>query len=315
MGRETTCIDSCGSLFGTLGRRWSECLLWSSAFLAASFLASATADADPGWDFEPKPMERIPGGIVVGGEKVQGWSHPILFVRGKLTEGDTEAVSSMVRRYGDMFNLILLANVGQTAAGEFFLDKVAVGFSTPIQGRNVTITGDTHQQLGADLGFIGGMVFAGNEEALKDTTQVARYRHGLVMDAPTQMLVNGKHMLQKVRHFFWVSSRTGDLGVLIWAMDDSGGGSYQALGSAMQLLPPNMHEDRVMHVDGKEFGIMGNPSKKAFALVRIPQGRGIPFSPELRQAAGVRSFDQQSYVRLLTLVSQAVQATPLAATR
>lgn len=272
------------------------------------------AAQDPGWDFQPVPMPRIPAGTVVGGDSVEGWSHPVLFVRGSLSAGDTEAVSSTVRRYGEMFNLNLLANVKKAGEADYFLERVAIGFSTPIAGRNVVITRDTHKQLGANLGMIGGSVFSGNEEALKDAKQVARYRHGLVMDAPTLMLVDGEHKLRMVRHFFWVSKATGKLGALVWALNDDGGDRYAVAGSAMQLLPPNMHENRVMHVDGNEF-TFGIPSKRAFALVRVPQGRGIPMNPSLREAAGVRSFDQSSYIRLLTEVSQAIQSAPVAAVR
>ncbi|MEM6799743.1 MAG: pyruvate kinase [Planctomycetota bacterium] len=290
----------------------------ATRLFAILFVLSAAARpvsaVDPGWDFEQKPMPRIPGGVVVGGDTVKGWSNPILFVRGRLSAGDTDAVSTTVNKYAEMFNLVLLANVGRSGEGDYYLDKVALGFSTPIRGQNVLITGDTHRQLGANLGFIGGSVFSGNEEALKDAMQVARYRHGLVMDAPTLMLVNGKHVLRKVRHFIWVSGSDGKLGVLLWAMDDPGAGSYRPVDSDMQLLPPNMHETRHMHVDGDAF-TLGIPSKTAFALVRVPQGRSIPFTDELRQVAGVRQFDQANYVRLLTLVSQAIQSAPVAASR
>ncbi|MEN1681218.1 MAG: pyruvate kinase [Planctomycetota bacterium] len=282
------------------------------ALLVLPLLASNAPAQDPAWDFTPKPMPRIPAGVVVGGEKVEGWSDPVLFVRGKLTAGDTNAVSDMVRKYGEMFNLVVLANVGQESTGEYYLDKVAVGFSTKIAGRNVVITRDTHSQLGANLGIIGGLVFAGNDDALKDAKQVARYRHGLVMDAPTQMLVGGEHRLRMVRHFYWVSKSTGKLGTLLWSMDDAGGAAYQTVGE-MQLLPPQMLEDRVMHVDGSEFDFLGRPSKNAFALVRLPQGRAIGMGAELKQAAGVRRFDQGSYIRLLTLVSQSIRPATTAA--
>ncbi|MEM9186758.1 MAG: pyruvate kinase [Planctomycetota bacterium] len=284
------------------------------AALVAMAIGSTAVAEDPGWDFTPRPMPRIPAGVVVGGQSVEGWSNPVLFVRGKLSHGDTDAVSEMVQRYGEMFNLVLLADVAQAGPEDFYLNKVAVGFSTKIGGRDVVITRDTHKRLGANLGMIGGSVFSGNEEALKDCMQVARYRHGLIMDAPTQMIVGGRHVLRKVRHFFWVSKKTGRLGTLIWAMDDAPAGRYPVVGSAMQLLPPNMHERRDMHVDGSEF-TFGIPSKQAFALVRIPQGRAIPIPPPLRQAAGVRNFDQRSYVALLTLVSQAIASAPVTASR
>lgn len=293
-------------------------LVWPTASaliaaLAVSLAQPGVASAeDPGWDFTAAPMARIPAGTVVGGKSVQGWSHPLLFVRGQLSAGDTSAVSETVQRYGEMFNLVLLANVAQEADGGYYLDKVAIGFSTKIDGQDVIITRDSHKRLGANLGMIGGSVFSGNEEALKDAKQVARYRHGMIMDAPTLMAVDDQHVLRRVRHFFWVSKATGELGTLIWAMDETPNGNYPVVGDNMQLLPPNMHEDRVMHVDGGQF-TFGIPSKQAFALVRIPQGRNIAISPALRDSAGVREFDQQSYIQLLTLVSQAIQASPVAA--
>jgi len=270
--------------------------------------------SDPAWDFKPSPMPRIPAGTVVGSEKVKGWSHPVLFVRGRLSHGDTSAVSTTVERYAEMFNLVLLANVKQAGEADYFLDKVAIGFSTPIGGKHVVITSDSHKRLGANLGFIGGSVFAGNEEALKDAMQVARYRHGLVMDAPTLMVVDGQHVLRTVRHFIWVSKTTGRLGTLVWPMQVVGDDAYKFIGSEMQLLPPNMHEQRDMHVDGGAF-TLGIPSKTAFALVRIPQGRSIPITAAQSQAASVAEFNQKNYVELLTQVSQAIQAAPVAARR
>lgn len=297
------------------GDRNAVALLATLSVLSAGIaLGDPAAASDPGWDFEPRPMPRIPAGVVVGGESVDGWSNPILFVRGRLSHGDTSVVSATVEKYAEMFNLVLLANVERAPAGDYYLEKVAVGFSTPIGGKHVVITSDSHKRLGANLGFIGGSVFSGNEEALKDAMQLARYRHGLIMDAPTLMLVDRQHVMRTVRHFIWVSSKTGKLGTLVWAMNGNPAGAYQPVGPAMQLLPPNMQEQRDMHVDGGAF-TLGIPSKTAFALVRVPQGRSVPFSEELRQAAGVRQFDQQNYVRLLTLVSQAIQATPVAASR
>lgn len=283
------------------------CLSLGSSWVMLGLLCPTWVQAQPGWDFVPRPLDRIPGGVVVGGDRVEGWSHPILFVRGKLTSGDLDRVNSTVEKYAEMFNLVLLAHVAPAADGGFALQKVAIGFSTPIGGRNVVITTDTHRQLGANLGLIGGSVFSGNEAALADTQQTARYSHGMVIDAPTLMLRGEAHVLVMARYFVWVSKKTGEVGVLVWAMEDSdGGGDFRMLPQAPQLLSPNMHEDRNMHVDGEEFNFMGIPSKTAFAVEQLPRGVDVPFDAELARAASVRSFDREKYVRLLQLVAQAV---------
>ncbi len=282
-------------------------LLAGALFAVLCASPPAFAQNAAGWDFRPRPLDRIPGGVVVGGETVQGWSNPVLFVRGQLTSGDLNVVNSTVTRFAEMFNLVLLANVVQQGEDGYVLEKAAIGFSTPIGGRNVVITSDTHRQLGANLGMIGGSVFAGNEAALADTQQTARYKYGMVIDAPTLILRDGQHKLTMARYFLWVSRRTGDLGVLVWAMEDQGeGNDFRLLAATPQLLPPNLHEDRRMHVDGGQFNLLGIPSSTAFAVEQLPPGTDVPFSPELARAACVRTFDQQRYVTLLTLVAQAV---------
>ncbi len=278
----------------------------------ACFVTACSAQGDAGWDFKPRPLARIPSGVAVGGETVDGWSNPLLFVRGQLTSGDLSVVNSTVTRFAEMFNLVLLANVSEQGADGYVLDQIAIGFSTAIAGRNVVITSDTHRQLGANLGLIGGSVFSGNEAALADTQQTARYKYGMIIDAPTLLLRDGAHKLTMVRYFVWVSRRTGDVGVLVWAMEDQGAGAdFRLVDATPQLLPPNLHENRRMHVDGNEFNMLGIPSARAFALEALPPGTDVPFSPELAKAACVRSFDQQKYVTLLTLVGQAAaQAAP-----
>lgn len=291
--------------------RRSLALLALTAVLLG-FSPTVARAAGPEWDCTPRPLARIPAGTVVGGRTVNGWSDPILFVEGELSHGDLDAVSDTVDYYAKLFNLVMLANVVEDADG-FALEKVAIGFSTKIDGRDVVITKDSHKQLGADLSWIGGMVFSGNEDALKDVQQTARYRHGMIVDAPTVMLEGGEHVTRMVRYFIWVSKSTGKVGTLVWAMEKTPQGPYRPLDQPMQLLPRNMHEERAMHVDGDEFTIVGTPSAEAFAVVRIPQGTPVPMTAQLRRVAGIRTFEPKSYVRLLTDVHQGIQSAQAAA--
>lgn len=286
-----------------------------TAILIGGWLGSGSsllAQTDAGWDFTPKPIARIPSGTVVGGETVQGWSHPVNFVQGSLSQGDLDAVSDQVELYAKMFNLVTLANVVRQADGSYVLDKVAIGFSTKIKGQDVIITRDTHSSLGANLGMIGGMVFSANEAALKEVKQTARYSNGLILDGPILMFANGRHEYQMARYFFWVSKTTGELGTLVWAMQDQGGDRYLCTSDHMELLPSNMREIRHMHVDGDEFMFGFKPSKKAFAVVQLPQGTPVPFTDPLKEVATLKTFNQATYVELLKLVSQSVHAAPVA---
>lgn len=283
--------------------------------LACALLAPAARAADDNaWDFRPQPLARIPAGTDVTGPRVEGWSHPVLFVTGRLSAGDLDSVSGTVQKYSELFNLVLLANIATDPQGAHYLDRVGIGFSTKIGGRDVVVTSDSHKRLGAGLGLIGGTLLSANEAALKDTQQTARYRYGAVVDAPTLMAVNGEHHMRMARYFLWVSKSTGKLGSLVWAMDDDGSGRFRLVEAEMQLLPPAMRELRDMHVDGGEF-TLGIPSARAFALVRLPQGRAVPMPPTLARVAVAPQFDQRTYVELLTQVGEAIQASHVARAR
>ena len=259
---------------------------------------------------ESRPLARIPAGTRFDREPPEGWSHLVLFVEGRLASGDLSAASDSVRKYSKMFNLVILSNVTKGDEGSHALDKVAIGFSMKINGLNTVITTDTHGELGANLGLIGRSVFSANEAALDDIRLVARYSNSVLFDAPTMMLYDGDHHLMMVRYLLWVSRSTGRLSTFVWLMDrNPNSGDYRVMEPTFQLLPENMREDRVMNVMGDRF-TFGIPAKDAFALVRIPQGRAIPFTSRLQSVAGLSSFDAEKFRELLEAIGEAVEKKP-----
>jgi hypothetical protein len=268
----------------------------SRAGTAAEIAAMPTIS--PGTSFTDSPPE--------------GWSNIVLFVEGRLGAGDFEDVSSRVKRYSKMFNLVILADVGKDAQGVHRLQKTGVGFTTKIKDRNTVITLATEEDLGAELGFIARSVFEANEESLNDIKRIARSKNHVIFDAPTMMLYKGEHELMTVRYLVWVSTKTGRLNTFVWLMDNpESDRAYKLMEPAIQMLPENMKEDRVMNVKGDRF-TFGIPAKDAFALVRIPQGKAIPYTPRLEKVAGLRNYDRDSLTELLKAITEAVES---AATR
>ena len=256
-------------------------------------------------DFSIQPLERIPPGTVISRTGTPGWSELLLFVRGSVGRGDVEAAGSMVKQYASMFNLVYMADVQKDAAGKFYLNKVGVGFSTNIKGRNTVITSDTHKQLGAALGMVGGMVFSANEKALGDIVQIARYRDGLMFDAPTIMLRGGIHKKVIVRFFVWVSPK-GEVGTVVWTLDGIGTGRYQAVDGNVVLLQPKLVESRVMNVDGDRF-TFGVPAEDAFAVVSLPPGRSFPIQGDLGSLIARRTYDARSFFGTITKLAESLR--------
>ena len=266
------------------------------------------------WEPIPKPVDQLPAGIRFGNEPPKDWSNLILFAVGRLASGDLEVVTNTVARYAKLFNIVILANAEQDAAGEYFLEKVCFGFSMVIGGQNTVVTPDTQKQLGARLGFIGRGVLSGNHSALQDILQVARSRTTVIVDAPTIMLDDGEHREMICRMAIWVAPATGKIGTAVWLLNDDGRSSndYRIVEDVFQYLPENMREDRIMNVDADRF-TLGIPAQDAFAVVRIPQGKPFGFTDEMRALAGARRFDAQKYQALWSSMAAAMAQPNLTA--
>ena len=263
--------------------------------------------AAPFFDVVPRSLERIPVGTVIGREAPKDWTNLILFATPTLTEEDLRDAPKMATHYAKMFKFTLLGNVaGYKGGGKttYQLQKVARGFAIDINGKETIVDGKN--TLGADLGLFGKRILAENEAILdKDVYQVARTSTMLVFDAQSTMLSGKDHVKLLMRHAMLVDPDTGRLRTLVWLLA-KGPSGYIPAEKTMQLLPPNMQEARLLHVLKDRF-TLGIPSPDAFALVRIPQGQAIPFTPDLQQAAAVASFGRDQVFGLEMALRNAVQ--------
>lgn len=273
--------------------------------------ASETTEANLG--IAPIPVPRLPAGVVIGEEKEAGYSNLVTIVYPTLSAGDVESLPDFAQQYAAMFKFTVLANVKRETEGtgdEFVLDKVGIGFAMTINGKNVVVTKDKANDLGADLGMIGKGVLGGNEDCLDEIIQVARTNRLIVFDAEANMLVGDKHEKRMIRHLLWVSPKSGRLGFLVWqlnpkANDSDGAEPYDIDSPEMQLLPTDAKEIRRIHVSSGGL-LSAIPTPDRFALVSIPQGRAIPWNQALRAVAGKRVFTNDELKQLVSGVSQSI---------
>lgn len=257
-------------------------------------------------DFTPRPVSLIPAGTMFDESPPERWSHVISFVRSQLTAGDVDAVTDTVRYYAEIFNLVMLADTDIDADDQFVLRQVAVGFSTRIGDKNVIVTPDTQAKLGGELSLIGRSVLAGNIDALGKVRQIARTPHNMIMDAPATMLLNDEHRQMIVRYYIWVFPANGNVGTLVWLLDPIGD-RLSIVDDVVQLLPPNMHEDRIMNVDGEKFNFLGIPSNDALALVQIPQGTPFEMKAKMRTLASLKTYDAETMAELTAAIAKTLQ--------
>ncbi len=273
-------------------------------------LALGTASAQPaapvrGVELKPRMLDRIPVGTVIGKESPKGFSHIVLFAIPTLTKED-DAYAPSASYYAQLFKFTILANVGQRGTGKdatFYLDKVARGFATAIDGKETVIS--SAKTLGATMGLFGRTILEENENILdNDVRQVVRTDTMMIFDGKCVMLYNGEHENMIMRHAVLVDPRSGQLYTFIWLLTKG----YDAAEPAMQALPNGMIEPRLLSVKRDKF-TFGIPSKDAFALRQLPQGKAVPYTPELRQAACRGKFAEAD----VPAIEQTLRAAAIAA--
>src|SRR5262249_23644511 len=144
----------------------------------------------------------------------------------------------------------ILANVRAEGTAEgsqkrYYLERVAIGMSTDVNGRNMVVTSD--QTAGADVGLIGRAVMRENDRILTtDFRQIARTRTMDVLDANANFRRNNLHQPMVVRHAILVAPQTGQLTAFVWLLARDGQNTYAVAENVVQMLPPGMHEDRIL---------------------------------------------------------------------
>lgn len=258
------------------------------------------------WDSQRKPLAPIPAGTSFGEEPPTDWSDIILFANGRLGNGDVSDVADGVGDYVKMFDIAILANTERDESDRYCLEKVGIGFTTKIDGKNTIVTLDSQQELGADLDVVARNVLSGHEEGLADIRQVARDSASMIVDVPTLMLHQGRHRIMIVRYLVRISPDNGRVDTVVWLLvEGRSEGDGLLVENTFEHLPPNMREDRILNVDGNclTFGI---PSDEAFAAVRIPQGTSYEYTDSMRAHAGRVNFNKETYRKLLSALADAM---------
>ena len=257
------------------------------------------------WHLQRKPAAWLPAGTRFDKEPPAGWSHILLLAVGRPASGDVSAASAGVHEHVKMFAFVILANAERDESNQYCLEKVGVGFSMKLGGKNMIVTREAQQQIGANLGVIALDVLARHEETLAGIRQVARNPGSMILDVPTLMLHRGEHREMIVRYLIRVSPSTGRVGTAVWLLDRGNSNQdYVVVEDTFQLLPPNLLEDRILNVKGDRF-TLGIPADDAFGQVRIAQGTACRFSNEARKYAGRTTFTKASYGALVSSLADA----------
>ena len=263
-----------------------------------------TAPAENEVDLASRSLAAIPPGTVVGKTAPAGWTHLLLFATPTLSKEALAKAPRTAADYARMLKFVLVARTKKV--GEAYrLEAVARGFAVTIDGKETII--DPEKTFGARLGFFGLKLVTENQKHFEaNVRQVARTPTMLVFDAKPLMR-QGTELVKMVnRHAILVDPKTGKVSTFVWLLSNSDEG-YAIAEKAMQLLPENMQEARMLSVQSDKF-VLGIPTAEAFALWRVPQGKPIAFGPMLQKVAAVKDLEREDVNTLEKILRAAATA-------
>lgn len=258
-------------------------------------------------------MSRLEAGTFVENDSNARWNRVVLLARPRIASGDVDSLPSMIRNSVSEFVLTIMASVEQqsdqaTGESRFRLVDVGVGYSTEVHGELKVVTTDDASKVGVDLSFLTRMMLSENEKQLSKVRIVARNSAFIIIDAPVHMLRNGVHRRYIMRHFVWIDTKTGQNAAVVWLIDHASGTNVVEANEPLRWASARVQEDRAIHVDGKEFNMLGIPNEKAFALEHMPPGKPIAWTEKLKPLAAHENYTEATLRELSQALNETLQA-------
>lgn len=244
-------------------------------------------------------VELLPPGTVIGASPPEGWTDLIIKSQPRFATGAVDLLGQAEIRYGTFLFMTDVARVvakRATFRTSYSLDAIAAGLGTTVNGKDMVLSPETQEALGAKLGIIFRIILQGAYNKQKSSHLVARSPTFAVLDTPALMLRHDHHVDVTLRYALIVDPSTGHLDSLVWLIDRTE--PNDVVPGPIEWLPPGKLEDAPLHVDRKEF-LFGKPTARAYATERIPQGdRHLTIPAELKTLAGNGSFTTEEAVQL-----------------
>lgn len=266
-----------------------------------------------------RPLAVITPGTVIGNAQAQRWNRTVLIARPRIASGATKALPASIQRSVPKFCLSILATVSASPVStddlntqsqitpHYMLQEIGVGYSSDVGGRAVIVSSDSAGKYGLALDFVESRMLAENEKQIAQLRSLVHTTNLAIFDAPAVMLFNQEHRDTLTRHLIWIDPATGRLAMLVWLLSNE----RETLGIIdshnPRLVAESAQEDRAIHVDGNEF-FLGFPSKRAFALERLPPGRELIWTTALRSHGSQSSYNLQTLTLLTAAINDALNS-------
>ena len=259
----------------------------------------------------PRPvLEMLKPGTIVSDKAAEGWSHLVLKSQPSLSADERKKVSNLTAGYATLVFTAIAADVQRDSqGGGYRLGRVGFGIGVKVKGKEMIVTPDTEDELGANLSIFASAVVVGVYDKQKLVKFVATTPTAAIADTPAFMPKGDGHAQVTMRYAFLVEPRSGKLETCVWRMDLDARGASEGATGPIEWLKPATLADAAMRVDTREF-TFGIPSERAFAVLSIPPGqKQFKWPADLQELAGKDKLTEPEGEQLITALRKLVQNT------
>lgn len=256
------------------------------------------------------PLPRITPGTIVdisggGITDRERWNQVLLLATPRIASGDTEKLSESIRESVSGLTLTILATISKDDNDRYRLVEVGVGYSVPVDGKQLVVSIASASQLRVKLSFVASQMLRENENRLTGVVRVASTSSWLMFDAPAVLHRGGEHRDYTVRHLCWINPNTGNAATLVWLLGMDSKSASRIVNEPPRVVAVGTVEDRRIHVDGSEF-LFGIPNDRAFALESLPPGPAMAWPNPVSPLVSKRDYTTQELTELVAYLNQII---------
>lgn len=268
-------------------------------------------------ELRPRPIDILPPGTVIDESAPAGWSELIIKSSSSIERSQQSKVSQHEINFARMFTTVIVADVTRPVgnaqeAGPHVLSRVAAGCLTSIRNKDTIVSPSSHKKLGADLGFLGGMLLGEICKKQQEVMLVAKSESMAIIDAPVVVYYQKANRPLAFRYMLLLNPQTGELHRLVWLINPHGTKLHERVLSPVELLAANHIQEFPLQVDVNQYSL-GMPTEKAFGVMDMPKGKErLHVDKPLRLLMGLPTYSAAHFAELERSIVAAMAPAPVA---
>jgi hypothetical protein len=201
------------------------------------------------------------------------------------------------------FRLVMLAEVKkqEKSGGDYTLERIGVGNSLPIEGKDTVVTMGSRERQGVALNKAAKFALYAIEDNMHQSTILGGTSTFAVVGTRTHLKVGGSYNKVQLRYGVAVDPKTGAISRALWpVVGTKAGPSFVELSG-----DPTIHVPTSVVLD-RDGGLV--PKGVVFGMTELPRGRTVPLPAALAPLAAIDRYSSEQAAQLEKVFRSTVSA-------